>query len=450
MAIIPQKRLFSWEDLESLGDLERLRLALEYLPDERLMRTLERERGHGRNDYPVRPVWNSLVARIVFEHPSVEALRRELRRNKQLRGICGFDPTLGEDAVPTSEAYSRFQETLFRHQDLIDALFDELVESLRSELPEFGRVLAGDGKAIPTHARPRAKDAAVPEADGRRDTDADWGIKSRKTGDDAERRYKRLRGWFGYKLHLVADATYELPVAYEVTKASRSEFEVVPEQIDKLADRHPELCDDCEAFTYDKGGDDVKIIRTLWDEHEIKPVIAIRDCWQDGEATRRVPGAKNVVYDYKGTVSCLCPRTLAARKTGQADRMREMAYGGFEKDRMTVRYRCPARQYGYECAGASACPARTGVRIKLEADRRVFTPMARSSYSWERTYKKRTAVERVNSRLDVSFGFERHYIRGLRKMRLRCGLALSVMLAMALGRVKEKQADRIRSLVQAA
>ena len=56
----------------------------------------------------------------------------------------------------------------------------------------------------------------------------------------------------------------------------------------------------------------------------------------------------------------------------------------------------------------------------------------------------------MNSRLDVSFGFERHFIRGLKKMRLRVGLALMVMLAMALGRIKEKQRDRMRSLVQAA
>jgi hypothetical protein len=62
----------------------------------------------------------------------------------------------------------------------------------------------------------------------------------------------------------------------------------------------------------------------------------------------------------------------------------------------------------------------------------------------------RTSVERVNSRLDVSFGFEQHFIRGQAKMKLRCGLALLVMLAMALGRVKEKQPELMRSLVKAA
>jgi hypothetical protein len=88
-----------------------------------------------------------------------------------------------------------------------------------------------------------------------------------------------------------------------------------------------------------------------------------------------------------------------------------------------------------------------GIRISLGEDRRIFTPIDRTSYKWEKEYDHRTAVERVNSRLDVSFGFELHTIRGMAKMKLRCGLALCVMLAMALGRIREKQVEKMRSLV---
>ncbi len=62
-------------------------------------------------------------------------------------------------------------------------------------------------------------------------------------------------------------------------------------------------------------------------------------------------------------------------------------------------------------------------------------------------YNKRSAVERVNSRMDESFGFEKHFIRGAKKMKVRCGLALIVMLGMAYGRVRQKQYERLRSLV---
>jgi len=71
-------------------------------------------------------------------------------------------------------------------------------------------------------------------------------------------------------------------------------------------------------------------------------------------------------------------------------------------------------------------------------------------------HRVRSAAERVNSRLDVSYGFDRHFIRGQAKMRLRCSLAMVVMLAMALGRVRERkgqedaEAPTVRSLVRTA
>jgi hypothetical protein len=126
-----------------------------------------------------------------------------------------------------------------------------------------------------------------------------------------------------------------------------------------------------------------------------------------------------------------------------------MSYGGFEKDRMALKYICPVKAYGVTCSGSDECAhALKSERISLEIDRRIFTPVARSSYAWEREYKKRTAVERVNSRLDVSFKFEKHFIRGLKKMELRVGLALCVMLAMAVGRIKEQRQELMRSLVK--
>jgi len=128
----------------------------------------------------------------------------------------------------------------------------------------------------------------------------------------------------------------------------------------------------------------------------------------------------------------------------------EMAYGGFEKDRDSLKYRCPARHYGLKCRSLGRCKVGHSVRIKLSQDRRVFTPIARSSYLWKTLYKMRTAVERVNGRLDTSYGFEDHYIRGQSKMALRVGLSLTVMLAMAAGRIKQKRPDLMRSLVGAA
>ena len=438
MAIIPQKQLFCWEEIEALGDLKRLVLVLRHLPDEALMRRLESARGKGRDDYPIRPVWNSIVAGVVYQHRSIESLRRELLRNAQLREVCGFDVVRGEGAVPPSWVYTRFLKRVLAHHGYVEEMFDGLVEELGGMLGEFGKVLALDGKAIRTHAEPPPRGSRQKRADGRRDVEADFGAKRRRVLGKDGTLYERVRYWFGYKLHLIVDATYDLPVARRVTRASRGEQPEAHRLVGHLAERHGEILDACDVLTADKGYDDTKLLRRLWDAHGIRPVIPIREDWPSDEPTRRVSHLRHVVYDEQGKVFCY-PRRGSPRR---------MAFGGFEKERETLKYRCPAQQYGLVCPDQGRCPG--CVRIPLEEDRRVFLPLARSTYQWERQSRKRSAVERVHSRLDVSFGFENHFIRGLAKMRLRVDLALIVMLTMALGRIKEKQKEKLRSLVQAA
>ena len=106
--------------------------------------------------------------------------------------------------------------------------------------------------------------------------------------------------------------------------------------------------------------------------------------------------------------------------------------------------------YGISCKNHKNCAYKKGLRIDISENRRLFTPLPRSSYKWKTLYKTRTSIERLNSRLDEFFGFEKHYIRGLKKMKLRGGLSFVVMLSMALGRIKEKRLDKMRSMVSAA
>jgi hypothetical protein len=446
MAIVYQKSLFSWKDVECLGDLERLQLVLGTLPDEKLACRLENERGKGRNDYPVRAIWNSILAGIVFEHPSIESLIRELKRNAQLRDLCGFDPLKGVNAVPSSMAYTRFLVKLMNNQPLIDEMFNKMIGSLQEVLPDFGRDIAFDGKAIHSLASGRKRndqEALGEKPDHRREEDADWGVKKYKGVDENGNAWEKVKSWFGFRLHLIVEANYELPIAYTLTKASLGEQPTMRKLFSKLFEQHPKLMENCEHAMADKGYDSKDTIAQLWDTYRIKPIIDIKNMWKDSESTRTLKSknVENVTYDYKGTVYCHCPDTGA---------MVKMPYGGFEEKRNSLKFLCPAAHYGITCKGAANCPVRKGLRVPLKEDPRIFIPVARSSYKWKRLYNKRTSVERVNSRIDVSFGFERHFIRGLRKMQLRCGLALCVMLAMALGRARQNQLGLLRSLVKAA
>lgn len=433
MAIIPQLTLFSWNEVQPLGDLERLQLVLETLPDEALMRLLEDDRGRGRNDYPIRAMWNSVLAGVVFQHPSVESLRRELNRNGQLRELVGLG-----GAAPSAWAYTRFLHHLIEHLEELEAMIDHLIDDLRDVLPDLGERLAIDSKALESFAKHRP-DKTTP--DGRRDTDADWGKKAYHGVDAAGKPWQKITSWFGYKIHLLVDATYELPLAWRVTKASVADITEAPKLVAQLQLKHPLVLQSAQYLMGDRGYDDGKFVRSLWDDYGIKPVIDIRNLWKDGDSTRVLPGHDTVTYNYRGEVFCHEP------DTGEAHRM---ANGGFEADRNTLKKRCPAQFAGITCDAQETCPVAQGIRIALATDRRVFTPLDRSSYTWEREYAHRSAVERVNSRLDVSFGFELHTIRGMAKMRARCGLALLVMVAMALGRVRQQRPDLLRSLVRSA
>jgi transposase len=131
MAIIHQQTLFSWKDCDDLGDLERLKLVIETIPDQKLMQVLARTRGRGRNDHPVSAMWNSILAGIIYQHKSIESLRRELKRNAQLRELCGFEPLKGASAVPSKSAYNRFIANIIKNKHLIDEIFDDLVRQLQ-------------------------------------------------------------------------------------------------------------------------------------------------------------------------------------------------------------------------------------------------------------------------------------------------------------------------------
>ena len=231
MAQLPQMQ-FAWDMIEPLGDLARLQLVLSALPDEDLMRALEQQRGQGRNEYPVRAVWNSILAGIVFQHPTIESLRRELARNGQLRALCG----LPVGVVPPAWAYTRFLHRLMDQAPLLDAMFDTLVERLGTLLPHFGERLAMDSKAIGSFAKHR-NDQQTP--DGRRDLDADYGKKTYHGEHPDGKPWQKIVVWFGYKLHLLVDATYELPVAWSVTKASTADITMAPEVLEEFAKRHP-------------------------------------------------------------------------------------------------------------------------------------------------------------------------------------------------------------------
>ena len=62
----------------------------------------------------------------------------------------------------------------------------------------------------------------------------DWGKKTYRGVDAKGKAWKKVTAWFGYKIHLLVDATYELPVAWTVTKASTADITEAPKLLAQL------------------------------------------------------------------------------------------------------------------------------------------------------------------------------------------------------------------------
>jgi hypothetical protein len=433
MAIISQYSMFVWEnDLENLGDLTRLQLVLDSLPDEDLMATLEKERGNGRDDYPVRPMWNLIIAMIVFGHDRFADVIRELNRNVQLRFICGFN--IGK--TPSAVNVSRFVANLEKHQSLINEIFFALVAKLCELLPDFGEDVAIDSKWVES----LAKRVSKCKKSGRRgEHDAEYGKKEYKGRRPDGTEWVTVKSCFGFKLHVLVDANYELPLAYMVTSAACSDVVYGKELLKYLEKNRADIFKRIKHCMGDRAYDDTALIQYL-EGLGIKAVIDKRDMWKD-EIEREMPGYKGIYYNERGEVFCYAP------KYGERHEMRP---AGYDTERDCLRMKCPAKMYGITCGEAATCTHTKNIRIPLNVDERIFTQIARPSYKWKTYYNKRTSVERVFSRLDVSFGFEEKKLRGKVRMELLGSMALIIMNAMAVGRIREKKPELMRSLVKVA
>ncbi len=454
--------LLSWSHVESLDDLERLRRVLDALPDGALIAALEKRRGKGRNDYPVAAMWRALVAGMVFQHPSIEALLRELNRNPALLDACGFHPvpmrgkrTLVRDpqstvihvirgkersSIPSSHNVSRFVASLLKVEEeegLLSRMVIDLRHHLMDLIDDFGVRLGCDGKAIASKST-----GVVNTTTGETsDRDANWGRHETRGVNAAGKTWTKVKTWFGYTLHLIADTTYEIPVAAALTKASASEVKTLERMLPTMFEESPDLARRCRDMSADRGYDSGPLKKVLWDTWQIRPIIDVRMMWREEKAepghdpkkriTRPLDAGKadTIVYTERGEVRCICPETGIER---------DLAFHGFEAHRGTLKYRCPAAAYGFNCQGRKACEAAGEchtqgygriVRVLLDADRRIFTPTPRSSLTWQRCYRGRSALERINGRLDQSFGFEHHHIRGLGRMKARVNLALAVVVS---------------------
>jgi hypothetical protein len=418
MLIHAARPLFAWSELEDSPSLQTIRAVLSSLPDQPLLDGLRQARGHGRNDYPLPVLWGVVVVSVLCRHVFINDCLAELHRNPTLCQILGIRRVAD---IPKPHNLSRFLDLLGQpaHLQALRDLFDALVKDLGAVVPDLGKRTAGDSTALA--AKPKKNPEAVaaevegglPQATG-----------GRKEYKDDDGKVVKVYEWFGYKLHLLVDVRHEVALAYHVSDTRLGDGEgvagLVEQAVANLGERR------IETLAYDKAADAAEVHATLH-ERQIKPVIQVRQLWKE-EKERPLRLGLPVVHDEAGTPFCYDTASDPPVK-------RQMACIGYEKDRGTIKYRCPARHDGLPCASLAKCNGGRSyglvVRVKCEDDLRRFPPIGRATKQFERLYKGRTAVERVNARLKIFWGVDDGNVVGARRFHAHVGVVMVVHLALA-------------------
>lgn len=452
MRIQTTKPLFAWDCLEDSPTLKTIKQLLDVVPDGPLLESLEQARGKGRNDVPLRTAWGVLVLAVALRHPTIDHCLGELKRNESLRKLIGI---ASEDAVPRKWNLSRFLERLGEepHLSHLHAIFDNMIQRLGEAVPDLGRNTAGDAtylnarrkqkrretiEQVPAEQPPAEQPPAQPSTAQQSSPSAEpaagepaSGLPEASPGckeyTDDDGHVTKVITWFGFKLHLLVDVKHEVSLAYQITSTKAGDGETLPELLAEAEANLPP--GRIETLAYDKAAD-TNEVHQLLSAAKIKPVIQNRSLWKD-DHERMLPGHdgnSNIVYDEAGTVYCY-------DRVSQPMVRHRMAYIGYEPARETLKYRCPAMHEGWQCPMASICNAgkKYGltVRVPRAIDLRRFPSMPRATKKFERLYKGRTAVERVNARLKIFWGADDGNVTGSRRFFALLGVVLVVHAAFA-------------------
>jgi IS5 family transposase len=367
-----------------------LQAVFEALPDNELLEALQATRWTGRPGYPIRAMWRSLVASFFLGIVHDTDLIRALQSNPLLAEACGID---WPDDVPSKFAYCRFRKKLVGFSDLVASLLTECVSRLREALPNFGQTIAVDSTDIKAWANSFHQET---------DPDAGSGAKGKSIG---------TWFWYGYKVHLAADADSELPVWFTVTAANVYDGRHLPPVLNEARSRFDWFRP--AHVLADKGYDSAECFQYIGEVVSAIPVIDVRK-----------------------------QRLAKAREARPCEAIPQITPRG-------IRYTCKRLPYDPKCPRFGRCPMlpvfvdsplnQIGAPIYER-----YAPFPYGSRQWKALYNKRVSVERVFGRLKGYRKLDALRTRRLPKVWLHVALSVLAMNGSALARVMAGEPESVR------
>lgn len=388
------------------GLLQRVLALTDYEP---LLERLRLYNHTGRPPYPVEAMWRVIVCKYLLNLRYNTDLIDTLRSNSRLRELCGLG-----DRVPSPSMLTRFFKRLALHEELVHQAFIEIATTVsrlldnRSKLddPGAGSILAIDSTDVASFANGNRDPATDP--------DAKWGHKSSHKTKDGN----KVDWVFGYKVHLICDATYGIPLSYTILPANASDSRQLPRLVKQVKAAHPWL--DIECLLADKGYDGLPNYQFL-DDQGIDPIILIRDVYKHGD-----------LYDAKGRPIC----------TGNVP----MEYVETD-DEGQHHFRCNPEgcHLKWKLAFSLYCQDTSEELPEGDLLRRLGRT-ARASTEFKDLYNLRQTIERFFRSAKHSRLLNQHQYRGMAKIRLHVALSVLAYVATMHDHVRCGRLDKIRQM----
>lgn len=420
MTIVKQMRLFDIHELMEMESSHRFDAILAtfdlqpifQLFSKKTMRGAPRELNYGA-------MIQSLVIRIIERIPTVKDLIKRLKNDLIFRLDCGF---LLSNSVPSESSYSRMVDVISQ-SEIFDKMQDDLIQTAFTEGFLDDDHLSFDATHFEARdaSKPSEKKEKIPKKRGRKSKEEraawlaeqaeieanlttyekkleaqltiptttlwqdipiepKWGVKKNSNGKNTF--------WFGFKGHLAVSTKSQYIVARLMSSGSLSDSKAAIPLLKKVAEVVP------NQFTttiFDAGYDYEAIYQQILNQ-DMKVVI---------------PYVKRRESEILGFDENFRPTCV---------REHSYCYDSFDEKYQSLKFTRPK-----EC---TTCPLREdslcqkAFKIKCETDIRKYTYPARGSTLWEKLYKERTAVERVNAYLKEYFQLNNVRHRTGRKAKL--------------------------------
>ncbi len=344
-------------------------------------------------------MWRACLASYILGLTSTDALIRQLEEDTKLRRACGFGATL-----PHRTTFNRFFVRLADYQDLVDKCLADMVPQFSELLPGLGEKVAVDSTTVRSHSHPTRKSKLTRKTS---DPEASW------TAKPSDRR-KDAKEWFwGYKLHMMVDAVYGVPLYCYTTTASKNDSPELPKILDGA--RGTLNCLNPQRVMADRGYDSQA-------NHE-----AVLDRGGVLIAPARRPPSEDVlhegVYTVEGVPTCLGVVPMVYERSAP---------------KLGHLYRC-RREGCHLLAKKGRRYCNQEFWVNRSDNLRLFGPIRKDSAEWKSLYSLRQSVERVFKSLKESRRLERHCFRGLRKVGLHAAMSVLGFAATLLVKLRAKE-----------